>query len=79
VAETTVKRLLSCMFRRICEAMGQVYQYWWRICRELNFFPGSNITRFTFYIHYDVFADSPSLSKVVSLCLKMHQSMKTGW
>jgi hypothetical protein len=33
--------------------MGQVYQCWWRICREINvfFFPGSNITCFTFHIH----------------------------
>jgi hypothetical protein len=31
VAETTVKRLLSCEFRRTGKAMGQVYQCWWRI------------------------------------------------
>jgi hypothetical protein len=32
--------------------MGQVYQCWWRICREINVFsPGSKITCFTFYIH----------------------------
>jgi hypothetical protein len=52
VAETTVKTLLSCGFRRAGKAMGQVYQWWWRICREINvFFPGSNITCFTFFIH----------------------------
>jgi hypothetical protein len=29
-----------------------VCQCWWRICREIMFFfPGSNITCFTFYIH----------------------------
>jgi hypothetical protein len=28
VAETTVKILLSCGFRRIDKAMGQVYQCW---------------------------------------------------
>jgi hypothetical protein len=50
VAETRVKRLLFCGFRRTGKAMGQVYQCWWRICREM-FFPGSNITCFTFYIH----------------------------
>jgi hypothetical protein len=35
------------------KTMGQVYQCWWRTCREINvsFFPGSNITCFTFYIH----------------------------
>jgi hypothetical protein len=32
VAETTVKRLPCCGFRRTGEAMGQVYQWWWRIC-----------------------------------------------
>jgi hypothetical protein len=32
--------------------MGQVYQCWWRICREINvFFSGANVTCFTFYIH----------------------------
>jgi hypothetical protein len=36
VAETTVRRLLCCWFRRTGKAMGQVYQCWWRICREIN-------------------------------------------
>jgi hypothetical protein len=52
--ERTVKRLLFCGFRRTGKAMGQVYQCWWRIRREINVFffpPGSNITCFTFYIH----------------------------
>jgi hypothetical protein len=31
--------------------MGQVYQCSWRICQEINVFPTSNITCFTFYIH----------------------------
>jgi hypothetical protein len=43
VAETTVERLLHCGDRRTGKAIGQVYQCWWRICRE--------ITCFTFYIH----------------------------
>jgi hypothetical protein len=52
VAETTVKRLLCRGFRRPGKAMGPVHQCWWRICREINiFFPGSNITCFTFYFH----------------------------
>jgi hypothetical protein len=38
VAETTVKRLLCCRLRRTGKAMGQVYQCWWRICREKNVF-----------------------------------------
>jgi hypothetical protein len=39
VAETTVKRLLCCGFRRTGKAIGHVYQCWWRICREINVFP----------------------------------------
>jgi hypothetical protein len=47
--ETEVKTLLCCGFRRTGKAMGQVYQCWLRICREINvFFPGSNITCFTY-------------------------------
>jgi hypothetical protein len=44
VAQTTLKRFLSCGFRRTGKAMGQVYQCWWRICREINvfFFSGWN-------------------------------------
>jgi hypothetical protein len=46
VAETSVKRLLCCGFRRTGKAMGQVYQCCWRICQEINiFFSVSNITR----------------------------------
>jgi hypothetical protein len=53
MAETTVNWLLCCGFRRTGKAMGQVYQCWWSICREINvFFPGSNITYFTFYINF---------------------------
>jgi hypothetical protein len=47
----TVKRLLCCGFRHTSIVMGQLYQCWWRICRELNVLSGSNITCFTFYIH----------------------------
>jgi hypothetical protein len=52
VAETTVKRLLCCWFRRTGKAMGQVYQCFGKICRGTSvFFSGSNIICFTFYIH----------------------------
>jgi hypothetical protein len=50
MAETTVKRLLCYGFQHAGKAMRQVYQYWWRICREM-FTPGPNITCFMFYIH----------------------------
>jgi hypothetical protein len=52
VTETTAKRFLCCGFRRNCKAIGQVYQYWCKICREIHVsFPVSNITCLTFYIH----------------------------
>jgi hypothetical protein len=47
VAETTVERLLCCGFRRTAKAMGQVYQCWWRICRDINVFP-----RFEYHMFY---------------------------
>jgi hypothetical protein len=52
VAETTVKILLRCGFRRTDKAMAQVCQCWWGICREINvfFFPGSNIKCFLRFI-----------------------------
>jgi hypothetical protein len=34
-----VKKLLCCGFRSTGKSMGQVYQCWWRICREINVFP----------------------------------------
>jgi hypothetical protein len=36
VAETIFKRLLRCGFRRTGKTIGQVYQCWWRMCREIN-------------------------------------------
>jgi hypothetical protein len=38
VTELTVKRLLCCGFRRTGKAMGQVYQYWCMMRREVNVF-----------------------------------------
>jgi hypothetical protein len=59
VAETTVERPLCSGFRRTGKTMGQVYQCWWRLCRDINiFFPDSNITCFTFYINLRPSCDS---------------------
>jgi hypothetical protein len=60
VAETTVKRLLCCGFRRTGKTMGQVYQCWWRICREINVFQVriSHVLRFISI--YDIVTDSPA-------------------
>jgi hypothetical protein len=52
VAETTVKRLLCCVFRLAGKAMGQVYQCEWRICWEIHFFPRFEYHMFcAFYPH----------------------------
>jgi hypothetical protein len=54
VAEATVKRLLICVFRRISKAIGQVYQYWWSTCREINVFLQVRISQV--YVLYPVVA-----------------------
>jgi hypothetical protein len=50
VAETTVKRLLCCWFQRAGKAMGQAYQYWGRICREMFLLLSNHM----FYILYPI-------------------------
>jgi hypothetical protein len=50
MAETTVKRLLCCEFRSSGKAMGQVYQFWGRICRGINVFP--RFDSHLFYVSY---------------------------
>jgi hypothetical protein len=59
--------------------MGQVYQCWWRICREINVF----FSRFEYHMFYvisicDLFTDSSSyiklqtrFSEIQQACLKM--------
>jgi hypothetical protein len=61
VAETKVKRLLCCRFRRIDKVMEQVYQCWWGICREINIFFQVRILHVLRFISIrDLFTDSPS-------------------
>jgi hypothetical protein len=47
LAETTVKRLLCCRFRRTSKVMRQVYKCWWRIWGEINVF-----FRFEYHMFY---------------------------
>jgi hypothetical protein len=42
------QRFLCCGFWHSDKVMGQVYQCWWRIFREIHFFSGSNVTCFIF-------------------------------
>jgi hypothetical protein len=55
------KRLLCCGFRRTGKGTGQVYQCWWRICREIHVFVQiliSHVLRFMSIC--DLFTDYPS-------------------
>jgi hypothetical protein len=64
VAGTTIKRRLCCGFRRTGKAMGQVYQCWWRICRELSVFFQVRISHVLRFISIcDLFTDSNSYIK----------------
>jgi hypothetical protein len=58
VAETTVKILPCCEFRRTDKAMGQVYQCWWRICREINVYSRLEYHVLRFIYICDLFTDS---------------------
>jgi hypothetical protein len=60
MAETTVKKLLRYWFRRTAKAMGQVYQCWWRICREIN--DSSKFEYYVFYVLYPFVAYLLTLS-----------------
>jgi histone-lysine N-methyltransferase SETMAR len=51
----------SCRFRHTDKAMAQVYQCWWRICREINVFFQSRISHVLRSISiYDLSTDFPS-------------------
>jgi hypothetical protein len=70
MAETTVKRLQCCGFRRIGKAMGQVYQWWWKICREINVFSQVlmlHVLRFIFIC--DLFTDSPMYNMILPISI----------
>jgi hypothetical protein len=60
VAGTTVKIFLCCGFRRTGKAMGLVYQYWERICRELAVSYRFEFRMFYVLYPFVTFTDSPS-------------------
>jgi hypothetical protein len=57
---TTVKRLLCCGFRRTSKAMGQVYQCWWRIFREMDVFSRFKYHLFLFLYAFVTYLLTPS-------------------
>jgi hypothetical protein len=66
VAETTVKRLLCCGFRCTGKVMGQVYQCWWRICRELTV--SYRFKYHMFYVLYPFVTYLLTLPRILSGC-----------
>jgi hypothetical protein len=50
VAETAVKILQCCEFWHTGKAVGQVYQWWWMTCQEINLF--SKFEYHMFYVFY---------------------------
>jgi hypothetical protein len=65
VAETAVKGLLRCGFRRTGKEMGQLYQCWWRIFREMNVF--SSFEYHMFYFLYSFMTYLLSLLHIIQL------------
>jgi hypothetical protein len=65
VAETAVKRIECCGFRRTCKAMGQMYQCRWRMRREINVFFQVRISQVLRFISIcGLFIDFPSYEEV---------------
>jgi hypothetical protein len=55
------KKFLCCRFRGTGKAMGQAYQCWWRICREINVFYQVRISHVLRFISIcDLFTNSSS-------------------
>jgi hypothetical protein len=63
VAEITIKRPVCCGFWRTCKVVGQAYQGWWRIYREINAFLQFRISQVLRFISIcDLLTDSPLYS-----------------
>jgi hypothetical protein len=76
VAETTVKTLLCCRFRRTGKAMGQVYECWWRICREINVFFRHEYHMFCFISICDLFTDLSRIFNIVPIFIQRWEIQK---
>jgi hypothetical protein len=74
VAEPTVKRLLRCGFRSTGKAMGQVYQCWYRICREIDVSP--TFEYHMFYVNYPFVIDLLSLPRMRLLRRERRSSVR---
>jgi hypothetical protein len=79
MAETTVKRLLCCGFRRVGKVMGHMYQCWWMTCQEIIFFLGSHITYFTCDIYLCPIYGLPCNIRIQEYSLIMNEYCSFKW
>jgi hypothetical protein len=79
--DNSQKTSMCCGFRRTGKAMGQVYQCWWKICREINAFSRFEYHMLLLFISIcDIFTDSPSYNSqaVVLFCCWMPLELAGG-
>jgi hypothetical protein len=75
VAEATVEKLICSGFRLGGKALGQVYQCWWRICREIKIF-FSRLEYHMFYVLYPFVTYLLTLPLICLLKLQEHLSLQ---
>jgi hypothetical protein len=73
MAETTVTRHLCSVFRGVGKAMGQVYQCWWRIGREINVFFFRSEYHIPFYVLYPSVIYLLTLLRVINVGAEVHR------
>jgi hypothetical protein len=79
VTETTVNRLLCCGFPRTGKAMGQLYQCWWRIYRDINVFFQVRISHVLRFISIcDLLTDCSSYFRIASTAYMRKQKVKVA-
>jgi hypothetical protein len=73
LTQTTVKRFLCCGFWRTGKGMGQLYQWWWRICREINVF--HRFDSHMFYVLYQFVTYLLTLPRMLVQFLTLKSTM----
>jgi hypothetical protein len=76
VAETRVKRLLCCGYRRRGKVMGQVYQCWWRICGEVIVFSKFEYHIFLVLYLFVTYNDSSSYMHTLLQPMRLSGSLR---
>jgi hypothetical protein len=58
-----LRQLICCRLWHTGKAMGEVYQCWWRVCREINI-----LSRFGYYIFYILYTYVTYLLTLPRIC-----------